>query len=54
MDPLALESELQSRLDLLESDCGSSYLVDDLPLRDLVAVVLILSIVTVTLVWWAY
>ena len=54
MDKQILEEQLAQRIKLLESSSSAEYLVDDLPTRDIVASVLVLALVSVALLWWAY
>jgi hypothetical protein len=46
--------ELQDRLRKLESPDGADLVVPDLPLTDLLAVVIALALVSLGLLWWAY
>jgi hypothetical protein len=46
--------ELQDRLRKLESPEGADLVVPDLPLTDLLAVVIALALVSLGLLWWAY
>ena len=54
MDNQILEEQLAHRIKLLESPSSAEYLVDDLPTRDIVVSVLVLALMTVVLLWWAY
>lgn len=39
---------------MLESPVGDTIVVPDLPLTDLLAAVIGLTLVTIALLWWAY
>jgi hypothetical protein len=49
-----LQEQLAQRLTLLESSSNAEHLVEDLPARDIAVSVLVLALVAVALLWWAY
>ena len=54
MNEQILQEQLAQRLTLLESPTNAEHLVEDLPARDIAVSVLVLVLVTVALLWWAY
>ncbi|MDH6196027.1 hypothetical protein M2272_002667 [Mycobacterium frederiksbergense] len=54
MDEQILEDQLEQRLAQLESSSSAEHLVDHLPARDIIGSALVLALVTVAMLWWAY
>ena len=52
MQDNTFDHELQQRLQLIEN--GGDTFVADLPLKDFIAVVIALVLLTAALIWWAY
>ncbi|MBJ7339322.1 hypothetical protein [Mycolicibacterium sp.] len=54
MDDVTFDRELQNRIRLIESPDGPSLTVPDLPLKDVLLLVMTLAVVIGALMWWAY